>query len=357
MYPKIFEDSSLIPQRVRTTRRGFIIGAVASAAGIAVGFRLPSPAFAQDAPAQHPFQPNIAIAPDGAVTIFSSQFEMGQGAYFGIATLVNEELDADWASINVEGGAGNVAAFGNLAWGGTAQGTGGSTSMTSSWERYRKAGAAMRMMLVEAAAKEWSVAAAETTAAGGKLTHPSGKSASYGEMAAKASGIAPPTDIPLKPASSWTQIGNAGLKRYDSKMKTNGTAPFTIDVKLPNMATAVMIHPPKFGATVANFDAAKARAVTGVIDVVQISRGVAVVAENMWAAIKGREQVSVTWNEDKAEKRGSAEILAAYEAQAKAAPLAVARNDGDATAAFASAAKTLEATFTSLIWRMRLWSR
>ncbi len=218
--------------------------------------------------------------------------------------------------------------------------------MTSSWERYRKAGAAMRMMLIEAAAKDWNVAASEVTAKAGMLTHSSGKSASYGEMAAKAAGIAPPTDVPLKPREQWTQIGNAGLKRYDSAMKTNGTAPFTIDVKRPNMATAVMIHPPKFGATVASFDATKAKAVKGVIDVVQISRGVAVVAENMWAAIKGRDLVTVTWNEDKAEKRSSAEILAAYEAQAKAAPIAVARNDGDAAKGFASAATVLEATFS-----------
>jgi isoquinoline 1-oxidoreductase subunit beta len=348
MYPKIFERNSSpgIMPGFKTSRRGFVLGALATATGLAVGFRITPPAAAQDAAAVHPFQPYVAIAPDGAVTIYSSQFEMGQGAYFGIATLVNEELDADWASINVEGGAGNVAAYGNLAWGGAAQGTGGSTSMTSSWERYRKAGAAMRMMLVEAAAKDWGVAATDVTASGGKLSHPSGKSATYGEMSMKAAAIAPPTDIPLKPASAWTQIGNAGLKRYDSKMKTNGKAPFTIDVKLPNMATAVMIHPPKFGATVASFDATKAKAVKGVIDVVQISRGVAVVAENMWAAIQGREQVSVTWNEDKAEKRSSADILAAYEAQAKAAPIAVARNHGDATAAFAGAAKTLEASFT-----------
>ena len=348
MTHKIFANintAGLLP-KFKATRRSFVLGALATAAGLAVGFRRSTPASAEDAPAVHPFQPYVAIAPDGAVTIYSSQFEMGQGAYFGIATLVNEELDADWASISVEGGAGNVAAYGNLAWGGAAQGTGGSTSMTSSWERYRKAGAAMRLMLVEAAAKDWGVAATEVTVAGGKLTHPSGKSASYGEMAAKAATLALPKDIPLKPSSAWTQIGNAGLKRYDSKMKTNGTAPFTIDVKLPNMATAVMIHPPKFGATVASFDATKAKAVKGVIDVVQISRGVAVVAENMWAAIKGRDQVSVTWNEDKAETRGSAEILSAYEAQAKAAPLAVSRNDGDATAALASAAKTLEATFT-----------
>lgn len=348
MIPKIFERASASDVRpmFKTTRRGFVLGAIASAAGLAVGFHKIAPAVAQDAPKSHPFQPYVSIAPDGAVTIYSSQFEMGQGAYFGIATLVNEELDAEWATISVEGGAGNVAAYGNLAWGGAAQGTGGSTSMTSSWDRYRKAGAALRMMLVEAAAQIWGVPASEITASAGKLTHASGKSATYGEMAEAAAQIAPPTDVPLKPAASWTQIGNAALKRFDSKMKTNGTAPFTIDVKLPNMATAVMIHPPKFGATVASFDAAKAKSVKGVIDVVQISRGVAVVAENMWAAIKGREQVSVTWNEENAEKRGSAEILAAYEAQAKAAPLAVARNDGDAAGAISSAAKTLEATFS-----------
>ncbi len=345
MFPKILDTVSKLPA-LTSTRRGFILGALATAAGLSVGFRWQSSAQAQDKPAVHPFQPYVAIAPDGRVTIYSSQFEMGQGAYFGIATLVNEELDAAWPQITVEGGAGNVAAYGNLAWGGSAQGTGGSTSMTSSWERYRKAGAAMRMMLVEAAAKDWGVPASEITARGGMLTHASGKSAAYGDMAAKAAEIAPPQDIPLKPRSEWTQIGNVGLKRYDSAMKTDGTAPFTIDVKRPNMATAVMIHPPKFGATAASFDAQKAKAVKGVIDVVQISRGVAVVAENMWAAIKGRDLVTVTWNEDKAEKRSSAEILAAYEAQAKAAPLAQARNDGDAAKAFAAAATTIEATFS-----------
>ena len=157
--------------------------------------------------------------------------------------------------------------------------------MTSSWERYRKAGAAMRMMLAEAAARDWNVPAAEVKAVGGRLSHPSGKSAAYGDMAAKAAEIAPPTDIPLKPREQWTQIGKPDLKRYDSKMKTDGTAPFTIDVKLPGMATAVMIHPPKFGAAVASLDATRAKAVKGVVDVVQISRGVAVVADNMWAAI------------------------------------------------------------------------
>ena len=351
MYPRIFQDRSIATPLSGpvATRRTFILGAVATAAGLAIGYRLTGKALAEEAaapPAVHPFQPYIAIAPDGAVTITSSQFEMGQGSYFGIATLVNEELGADWGQIGVEGGAGNVAAYGNIAWGGEAQGTGGSTSMTSSWERYRKAGAAMRIMLTEAAARDWSVPASEIKTEMGKLTHGSGKQATYGEMASRTGGLTLPADIPLKPREQWTQIGNAGLKRFDTKPKTNGTLPYTIDVKLPGMATAVMIHPPKFGATVKSFDGSKAKALKGVVDVVQISRGVAVVAENMWSAIKGRDLVTVEWDESKAEQRGSADILAAYVETSKLAPAAMARNDGDPAAAFKTAATVLEATFS-----------
>ncbi len=351
MYLKIFQDHSpIVPKSAFTpTRRSFLLGTLATAAGLSVGYRLAGTALAEEAAAPaavHPFQPYIAIAPDGAVTIYSSQFEMGQGSYFGIATLVNEELGADWASIGVEGGAGNVAAFGNLTWGGAAQGTGGSSSMASSWERYRKAGAAMRIMLVDAAARDWGVPASEIKAEMGQLSHASGKLASYGEMASKTEGLALPADIPLKSREQWTQIGKADLKRFDSKPKTNGTLPYTIDVQLPDMATAVMIHPPKFGATVKSFDASKAKALKGVVDVVQISRGLAVVAENMWIAIKGRDLVTVEWDESKAELRGSADILAAYVEQSKLAPAAMARNDGDVAAGFAGATKVLEATYT-----------
>ncbi|MCA3574711.1 MAG: xanthine dehydrogenase family protein molybdopterin-binding subunit, partial [Aestuariivirga sp.] len=337
MYPKLFDALSAPLASLKTTRRGFVLGTLATGLALSVGFRWQSAAQAEESATPHPFSPYISIAADGKVTIYSSQFEMGQGAYFGIATLVNEELDADWSQINVVGGSGNVAAYGNLAWGGAAQGTGGSTSMTSSWERYRTAGAALRMMLAEAAARAWGVPASEITTAAGLVSHVSGKTATYGEMVAAASALPVPATVPLKPRGAWTQIGNAKLKRYDSRMKTDGSAQFTSDVKLPGMATAVMIHPPKFGATVASFDASKAKDVKGFVQAVQISRGVAVVAENMWAALKARDLVSVTWNEDKAEQRNSADILTAYEAQSKAAPLAVARNDGDAAGALAAA--------------------
>jgi isoquinoline 1-oxidoreductase beta subunit len=200
-------------------------------------------------------------------------------------------------------------------------------------------------MLITAAAAAWSVPGSEVKAEGGMLTHASGKKATYGEFAEAAAKVAMPADVPLKSKHKWRHIGSDKLKRHDSKAKTNGTHPFTIDVKLPGMLTAVMVHPPMFGATVGSFDASKAKAVKGVIAVVAIPRGIAVVGENMWAAIKGREAVTVEWDDASAEKRSSADILATYRAQAAKPGKAVARNDGDVERAFAVAAKVLEATF------------
>jgi isoquinoline 1-oxidoreductase subunit beta len=331
----------------KASRRGFLLGAIAVSGSLVVGFRAPAIAQEQkkDAAPINPLAAYIKIDADNKTSIFSSQFEMGQGSYHGIATLVNEELGADWANISVDGGYGNVALFGNMAWGGFAQGTGGSTSMTSSWERYRKAGAAARMMLVSAAAKEWNVPEAEIKAEMGKLSHASGKSATLGEMAAAAAAIDIPKDVPLKPKDQWTQIGSDTLKRYDSMGKTNGTQAFTIDAKLDGMKTAVMIHPPMFGATVNSFDASKAKDVKGFVDAVQIPRGVAVIADNMWAAIKARDAVTVEWDDSAAEKRGSAEIMAEYRDQAAKPGIVSARNDGDVDDGFKNAASVMESTF------------
>lgn len=328
-------------------RRSFLLGSLATAAGLSVGFRVLE-ASAGAAPAEAapgPFQSYIDIDSDGIVTIRSSQFDMGQGAYFGIATLVNEELGADWSTIRVEGASGNVKLFGNMAWGGAAQGTGGSTSMASSWERYRKAGAAARMLLLQAAADAWSVPVGELTVENGTIRHGSGKSGSFGAFALAAAKIAPPADVPLKSKAEWTQIGNDKLKRFDSAAKTNGTHPFTIDLKLDGMKTAVMIHPPRFGGVVKSFDASKAKGLKGFHDVVVTPRGVAVVADTMWAALKARDAVTVEWDDSKAEKRGSAELLASYRDAAAKPGAATARNDGDVAAGFAGAAKVLEATF------------
>ncbi|MCA1440908.1 xanthine dehydrogenase family protein molybdopterin-binding subunit [Ensifer sp. IC4062] len=350
MIPKLMQSVTLPATRVEASRRQFLIGALAAGTGIAVGFRLlsASPAAAAETAAgngPHAFSPYVTIDGDGKVTVLSSQFEMGQGSYNGIATLVAEELDADWATIEVKGVAGNVQAYGNIAFGGAIQGTGGSTSMASSWERYRKAGAAARAMLVAAAAAEWGVDATEIAVENGRLAHASGKSGGFGEFAAKAATMPVPADVTLKQPGDWKLIGNGELKRFDSARKANGTEQYTIDVKLPGMLTAVMIHPPVFGAKVKSFDASAAKALKGVVDVVETPRGIAVIGEHMWVAIKARDAVTVEWDETAAEKRGTNELMSMYRDLAKKPPAAVARKDGDTEAAFASATKVIEGSF------------
>jgi isoquinoline 1-oxidoreductase beta subunit len=330
-----------------TSRRRFLIGAVATPTSFVVGYYLLGrSARAEDAAEPvNPFAGYVEIGTDNKVTVLSAHMDMGQGCYNGIATLVAEELEADWAQIDVLGAAGNPRLYGNLTWGGAVQGTGGSSAMASSFDRYRRAGATARAMLVAAAAEEWKVPADEIYVAKGTVAHGSGRIATFGELAAKAATMSVPADVPLKDSSSWTMIGNAELPRYDSLPKSTGKQEFTIDVTLPGMLTAVMIHPPLFGATVKSFDASNAKSVKGVVDVVQTPRGLAVVADTMWAAIKGREQVTVEWNDSKAETRSSDQLLAHYKELAGQPAAATARNDGDAAQAIASAAKVVEASF------------
>lgn len=330
------------------SRRGFLIGALAAGGGLAVGFHLMPASEAQAATAADAtvsqFTPYVLIDPSGKVTVLSSQFEMGQGSYNGIATLVAEELDADWATIEVLGAAGDVKSLGNLAFGGALQATGGSTSMFTSWDRYRQAGAATRAMLVAAAADQWGVPASEIKVENGILSHASGKQGGFGEFATAASKMPVPATVTLKTLAEWKLIGNEDLKRFDSDRKTNGTESYTLDVKLPGMLTAVMIHPPLFGAKVKSFDATAAREVPGVVDVVETPRGVAVVAQHMWAAMKGRDAVIVEWDDSSAEKRGTPELLTLYKDLASKQAPAVARKDGDVDASFKTAEKVIEAT-------------
>jgi isoquinoline 1-oxidoreductase subunit beta len=329
-----------------TTRRGFLMAMTAVAGGFMVGFR---PAHAQDLPGfvtappvDQPVMPYLRINADNTVTAISAQFDMGQGIYSGIATLVAEELDADYAQMRAEGGYGE--AYGNLNFGGAFQLTGGSTGMVSSFLRYRQAGAAARAMLVQAAAARWGVDAGTVTVAKGVVAS-GDNSATFGELAEAAAAIPVPATVTLKDKSAWTMIGNPAHRRMDSAEKTNGQQQFTIDVKLDGMLTAVPIHPPMFGATVRSFDAAAAKEVPGVVDVVAHPRGLAVVAEHMWAALSARDLVTVDWDDSAAEKRSTAEIEAAYRAAMAGTPEMNVRNDGDVDAAFAGAAKVVEASF------------
>jgi len=329
------------------SRRRFLAASAALGAGLTIGFAFPAaPAAAPEQRKPNPFEAYLRIAPDGVVTVYAAHMDMGQGCYTGIATLIAEELDADWSTVRVEGAAGNPALYGNMAWGGKVQGTGGSTAMASSFDRYRQAGAAARVMLVAAAAEEWRLPADEIRVANGVLSHPSGKRATFGELAVAAARQPVPQEPPLKQLGQWTKIGSESLRRLDSAGKVNGSEQYTCDVRLPGMLSAVIAHPPLFGATVRSFDAGKAKAVPGVVDVVQTSRGVVVLARNTWAALQGRDALTVDWDDSRAEKRGSAEILAEHLRLAALPGEHTAGQRGDAVAKIGAAGRVIEATYT-----------
>jgi isoquinoline 1-oxidoreductase beta subunit len=324
------------------SRRDFLKAGVATGAGLTLGVWFEPPALAAAAPAD--FLPNafVRIASDDSVTVIVKHLEMGQGTYTGLPTLVAEELDAAWAQIRVEGAPADAKRYNNLFFG-PAQGTGGSTAMANSFEQMRRAGATARAMLVAAAAQEWDVAPATVRVAQGVLSHASGRKASFGELAAKAAAQPLPTDVKLKEAKDFIYIGKR-VPRTDSHAKVRGTARFTQDVQLPGMLTAVVLHPPRFGARLKSFEAGRAKAVKGVVDVVAYLNGVAVLAQDFWSARKGRDALTATWDESEAFRLGSAEILARYRALA-GQPGLVAAARGDAPGALAKADRQVTADY------------
>ncbi len=317
---------------------------LASGGGLMLALALPfGRAMAQGAasPATS-FSPNafVRIGPDDIVTVMIKHLEMGQGPYTGLATLVAEELDADWGQMRAEGAPANQELYANLFIG--VQGTGGSTAMANSFTQMRKAGAAARAMLVAAAAQEWGVPAEEITVKAGVISHASsGKSSGFGALAQAASSQPVPDDPPLKAAKDFVLIGK-DRPRLDTPAKTNGTAEFTLDIYREGMLTVLVAHPPKFGAKVASFDDKAALAVQGVEMVRQIPSGVAVYATNTFAAMKGRAALSIEWDDSEAETRSSDELFAAY--VKAAADSQIVEEAGDSTA-MEEATRTIEAEF------------
>ena len=283
----------------------------------------------------------VKVASDNTVTVIIKHLDMGQGVTTGLTTIVAEEMDADWSQMRWEYAPADAGAYANLAFG--VQGTGGSTSIANSWPQLRQAGAAARFMLMEAAAQDWGVPVTEITVAQGIVSHPSGPSASFGEMAVKAGEFEPPADPALKTPEEFNLIGTP-LPRIDSVEKSTGAAKFTIDVERPGMLTALVAHSPRFGGKVASFDPAAALDVPGVREVVEIPRGVAILADGYWAAEQGRQALTVEWDFSQAEMRGTAEMMEEFKALAET-PGAVAREDGDVDAAFAEAATIVERTY------------
>ena len=298
----------------------------------------------------NPVHPYVRIHQDGTVVAHSNQIEMGQGVHTGLATIVAEELDADFAAVRVVNAAngsrpgGDV--YGTPAGGGFIQLTGASTSTKGFWDRYRLAAAQARARLVAAAAEAWQVPAEEVKISSGVLLHASGKRAGFGELAVRAGQLPVPDSVRPKDPGQYKLIGREGRLRIDAPAKILGTTQFTIDVTAPQMLTAVVLHPPKFGARPATVDGSAALAEPGVTAVVSIEEGVAVVGETFDDAQRGLRALRVDWDEQNAERRSSEELLAEHRRLVESGEQAVvARQDGDVEDALARAAHVADAIY------------
>jgi len=329
---------------VTVDRRQVLKGGLVVGAGLVIGLRLPRGAVAKTVAAEE-LVPNafVRIAPDSTVTVLSKHIEFGQGTYTGLATILAEELDADWSRVRVVAAPADVELYANLFFG--IQGTGGSTAMPNSYEQMRQAGATARAMLVASAADIWEVEASEIEVHEGVVRHaPSGKSALFGELVEHAATLEPPAEVELKDPADFTLIGREDLRRVDVAAKSRGTARYTFDFDEAETLTALIARPPRFGGVVASVDDSAARAVPGVEAVVTIPQGVALLARGFWAAKKGRDALRIGWDESAAERRGSEELVAEYR-KLLARPGLEVRTEGDPMAGFAAAERTLTADY------------
>jgi len=335
------EESLATAVTPTVSRRDFLKTAGAAGLVLAVPVVLPGKAKAAGATA---LESNfVRIGADNIVHVICKHHEMGQGTTTGIATLLAEELDADWSRVRAEYAPADAKRYNNLLFG-PVQGTGGSTAMANAYEQMRKAGATARAMLVEAAAQSWKVPASEIITEKNTLKHAaSGKSATYGEMAAAAAKIPVPTEVALKSPDQFTLIGTTAVKRLDSAAKCNGTAMYTIDVKLHGMLTAMITRPPAFGAKLLSFDASEAKKVAGVTDVVQVPEGVAVVGTGMWPVMKARKLLKLEWDLSGA-MASSEDLLQQFRAKA-GEPGTPFGQSPDTEGALSGAAKTVEAVY------------
>ncbi|MCK6460414.1 MAG: xanthine dehydrogenase family protein molybdopterin-binding subunit, partial [Planctomycetes bacterium] len=325
---------------VNLSRRGLLKAGALAGGGLLLGFRLRA-AHAEEPVEEYVLNAFLHIGNDESVTVIANHSEMGQGVYTSLPMILAEELDADWTKVRVEAAPVDPA-YNHTAFG--IQMTGGSTSTWSEWERLRKCGATARAMLVAAAAQAWGVEPAACRTEMGEVIHDeSGRRVSYGKVAGKAMDLEPPAEVKLKDSKDFRIVGKP-TKRLDTPDKTNGKAVFGIDVSLEGMLVALVARPPVFGGKAKSFDATRALAVPGVRHVVEIGRGIAVVADGFWQAKLGRDALHVEWDEGPLASLDTAAQGEEY-ARLAATEGAVARNDGDAAAALEGAAKRLEAVY------------
>ena len=331
------------------TRRSFLRVGAAAGGGLLISGFVPGIDGALDETgrleaAAGIFEPNIwvKIAADGTVTMTLTQLEMGQGVMTSMPMLVAEELDVDWNTIKLEWAPAD-ARYGNPDFGGQ-QLTAGSNSVRGMWKVLRQSGATARAMLITAGAQTWGVDESTVSTEKGEVVHrASGRRLKYGALVDKAAALPAPKAVALKDPKDFKVLGQS-LPRLDIPLKVNGTAEFGLDVKRPGMLVARVVRCPVFGGKVASFTADKARAIPGVRHVVQISTGIAVVADSYWAASKGAQALEVKWDEGPLAKLNSADITRKY-AELAQQPGKVARNDGDTAAALKGAAKSFERVY------------
>jgi isoquinoline 1-oxidoreductase beta subunit len=327
-----------------TTRRDFLKTSAVLGGGLTLGFALPGALLQADA-AGTLYTPNawVHIANDNVITLISARSEMGQGVYTSLPMLIAEELGVDIKRIKVAIAPPN-AVYTNSMLG--AQITGGSTSVREGWEKLRIAGAQVRTMLVSAAASKWNVDASTLRVDNGKVIGANGKSATFGSLAEAASKLPVPKDVALKDSKDFKIVGKA-TKRLDTPLKVNGTAVYGIDVKLPGMVYASLEQCPVIGGKVVSFDATKAKLMPGVIDVVQIDDGVAVVANSYWRAKKAREALDVKWDEGAGANLSNAVMMEGIRDAEKSAKIITIKKTGDSATAMKGAVKTLTAEYQS----------
>jgi CO/xanthine dehydrogenase Mo-binding subunit len=335
------------------SRRDFMTVLAAAGGGLMLGYRVGEGRAASTAATASTsgatssgFAPNafIRIGPDGGITLIMPQVEMGQGTYTSMPMLLAEELEVAPEQVRLEHAPPDDTRYANPFFG--EQMTGASSSVRAFDEPLRRAGATARVMLVAAAAASWDVDPTSCRAQTGVVTHtPTGRTLTYGVLAATAAALPVPDKVPLKDPKDFTLIGTP-TKRLDTPSKVNGTAQYGIDVRLPGMLIATVAASPVLGGTVAGIDEQKAKAVPGVRQIVRLDDAVAVVADHMWAAKQGLAALAIRWDDGPNARLGTADIVQGL-AEASETTGVTARKDGDPRSALAGAAKRVEAVYES----------
>ncbi|MDB5856895.1 MAG: aldehyde oxidase [Ramlibacter sp.] len=328
-----------------TSRRGFLKTTAFASGGLLLGVAIPALREAHAAGTLHTPNAWVHIADDNTITLISARSEMGQGVYTSMPMLIAEELGVDLAKIRVAIAPPDAKAYGNALLGGP-QLTGGSTSVRDGWDKLRVAGAQVREMLAAAAASKWNVSREQVTPGNGFITGPGGRKASFGELAAAASTMPVPEKPQLKDASAFRIIGKR-TRRLDTPSKVNGTAIFGIDVKVPGMTYAALEQSPVIGGTVRSFDAGKAKGMPGVIDVVQIPDGVAVVANSWWRANQARKQLAIQWDDGPNAKLNDKAMLEGIRAASATGKPLVIKAQGDPDAVIAASQRVVKREYVS----------